>query len=84
MCFAQNTFISSPVNYHSHSQSRSAPMCSYTDGNYPDDHVCECGSCKCLVVTKNKLCVNVSLAFPNRRSEKADMKGDKCKKGNHA
>ncbi|KIR68500.1 hypothetical protein I314_00919 [Cryptococcus bacillisporus CA1873] len=66
MCFAQNISVFSPVNYHSHLHSCSAPIYSYTDGNYPDDHVCECSSCKCLVITKNKFCVNVSLLVPNR------------------
>ncbi|XAO21659.1 hypothetical protein I312_100414 [Cryptococcus bacillisporus CA1280] len=33
-------------------------FCLLAHGNYPDDHVCECSSCKCLVITKNKFCVN--------------------------
>ncbi|WVQ83000.1 hypothetical protein IAT38_005138 [Cryptococcus sp. DSM 104549] len=67
---SQRSLHSHPSHPHPHAHAHSGPTThgylysycppanSYSDGSYPDDHVCECGNCKCLVFTKNKMCVN--------------------------
>ncbi|WVN86498.1 uncharacterized protein L203_101662 [Cryptococcus depauperatus CBS 7841] len=56
MCFSHGNLFG-PSD--SHSASCFSPVDQHwANGKFSDDHVCECASCKCLVFTLNKICVN--------------------------